>query len=70
MNKDSDGPEDEGIPELEKSEEDLQASIAAERNLVEQWSRFCPQLSHIEFASGRVWRASQISYHNIGTIAV
>ncbi|KAL5501786.1 hypothetical protein ACEPAH_9046 [Sanghuangporus vaninii] len=44
--------------ESEKTEADLQASIATERNLVEQWSRMCPDLSHIEFASGRIWRAS------------
>ncbi|KAL5519841.1 hypothetical protein ACEPAG_1501 [Sanghuangporus baumii] len=44
--------------ESDKTEADLQASIAGERSLVEQWSRMCPDLSHIEFASGRIWRAS------------
>ncbi|KAL5482444.1 hypothetical protein ACEPAI_9038 [Sanghuangporus weigelae] len=61
VDRDSDSGSNPDISEnkeSDKTEADLQASIAAERNLVEQWSRMCPDLSHIEFASGRIWRAS------------
>ncbi|EJC98521.1 uncharacterized protein FOMMEDRAFT_161896 [Fomitiporia mediterranea MF3/22] len=50
--------EDEEGADEQDSEADIQAGITRERYLVEQWSRLCPQLSHIEFTSGRIWRAS------------
>lgn len=34
-----------------------EAAILAEQTLVEQWSRLCPELSHIEFPSERIWKA-------------
>lgn len=36
---------------------DLQAGMALEQNFVEQWARLCPNLSYMEFASHRVWKA-------------
>ncbi|KAI5117455.1 hypothetical protein M0805_005832 [Coniferiporia weirii] len=36
---------------------DLQAGIALEQRLVEQWALACPLLTYMEFASARVWKA-------------